>query len=303
MATTSLATPRPAVESTTAFSTTGPLTVVRRHPLLVFVALVFALSWLIEIPWVAGERGWFPFQVPLPLVLLMGWLPGLAAVLVTGILAGRAGIFALLRRIVIWRVNAWWYAVPIVGSAALWFGALALDPLFGGTGLHLPALTPDLLLGAALYLPLFFVINSEELAWRGFALPRLQGRYGALGASAILGVVEGLFHLPLFFKPDSDQAATGLPLFTLGSIAGAILFTWLFNGTRGSVLLAMLFHTFANMWVSVFAAPSADQVASQRAFTAMLALAALVVLATFGPARLSHRPDAGPSVAADPPVA
>src|SRR3954447_14604934 len=92
----------------------GPLAAVRRHPLGSFFVLVFALTWLIQIPWVAGERGWLPFQVPLPLVLLQGWMPGLAAILVTGALRGRAGIGALLRRITIWRVGAWWYAVPIV---------------------------------------------------------------------------------------------------------------------------------------------------------------------------------------------
>ena len=85
-----------------------------------------------------------------------------------------------------------------------------------------------------------------------------------------MGVVEGLFHLPYFYKPESDQAATGLPLFMLGSVAGAILFSWLFDNTRDSVLLAMLFHTFANMWLSIFPAPSADQAIAQRAFTAML---------------------------------
>src|SRR4051812_16714178 len=73
----------------------GPLAAVRRHPLGSFFVLVFALTWLIQIPWVAGERGWLPFQVPLPLVLLQGWMPGLAAILVTGALGGRAGIGAL----------------------------------------------------------------------------------------------------------------------------------------------------------------------------------------------------------------
>jgi membrane protease YdiL (CAAX protease family) len=280
----------------------GPLAVVRRHPLVTFVALAFALTWLIEIPWVAGERHWLPFQVPVPLVLLMGWMPGLAAILVTAALGGRAGVRALLRRLVIWRVNPAWYAAPIAGSAALWFGGLALASRFGGHGVDLPTFSPGLLIGALVFLALFFAINSEELAWRGFALPRMQARHSALGASVVLGVIEGLFHLPLFCKPGSDQAATGLPLFLLGSIAGAILFTWLFNNTRGSVLLAMLFHTFANMWLSLFPAPAADQVVSQRAFTAMLVLAALLVLAVFGPARLARKPATGLPVVVDPPA-
>jgi membrane protease YdiL (CAAX protease family) len=304
MSTTPLAAPHLAAADTgaTPAPATGPLAAVRRHPLLVFFALAFGLTWAIQIPWVAGERGWLPFQVPVPLVLLQGWMPGLAAVLVTGIVGGRASVGTLLRRIVIWRVNPLWYAVPIVGTAALWFGGLALDPLIGGGGLAIPSFSTELLIGAAIYLALFFVINSEELAWRGFALPRLQARHGALGASVILGVIEGLFHVPYFFKPESDQAATGLPLFVLGSVGGVILFTWLFNNTRGSVLLAMLFHTFANMWLSIFPASGADQAIAQRAFTAMLVLAALVVVAIYGPGRLSRQPAAALPTITDPPV-
>ena len=304
MSTTPIITKRPAATTTVAAPApaTGPLAAVRRHPLLVFFALAFGLTWAIQIPWVAGERGWLPFQVPVPLVLLQGWMPGLAAVLVTGIVGGRSSVRTLLRRIIIWRVNPLWYGVPIVGTAALWFGGLALDPLIGGSGLALPTFSAALLIGAVVYLALFFVINSEELAWRGFALPRLQTRYGALGASVILGVIEGLFHAPYFFKPESDQAATGLPLFVLGSVAGVILFTWLFNNTRGSVLLAMLFHTFANMWLSIFPAPSADQAIAQRAFTAMLVVAALIVLAIYGPKRLSRQPADTMPVVTDAPV-
>jgi hypothetical protein len=67
---------------------------------------------------------------------------------------------------------------------------------------------------------LLFLVNSEELVWRGSMLPRLQARWSALGASVFIGVFEGLFHLPVFFQPGSDQAAAGLPVFVIGSIAG-----------------------------------------------------------------------------------
>ena len=50
------------------------------------------------------------------------------------------------------------------------------------------------------------------------------GNRRTLGASVLIGIFEGLFHLPLFFQPGSDQAAAGLPVFVIGSIAGAIVF-------------------------------------------------------------------------------
>src|SRR2546426_4404107 len=112
-------------------SGTGPGAFARRHPMAVFLVLVFALTWLFQIPWIASTEGWLAFDFPFPLLFVMGWMPGLAAVLVTGATSGRAGIRTLLGRVLIWRVGLKWYLVPIFGSAALWIGGLALDPLFG----------------------------------------------------------------------------------------------------------------------------------------------------------------------------
>src|ERR1051326_5833088 len=186
---------------------TGPLSVIRGHPMASFLFLVFALTWMFQIPWIASTEGWVTFDFPVPLLFVMGWMPGLAAVIVTAATSGRGGVRSLLGRVVIWRVGLKWYAVPTLGSAALWMAALALDPLLGGSGLQLPTFSMDLLLGALISLVLIFVINSEEIAWRGFAMPRLQVRHSALAASLFVGVFEGLFPLPYFFRSSSDQAA------------------------------------------------------------------------------------------------
>ena len=270
----------------------GPLAFVRRHPIAAFLVLVFALTWALEIPWIESTEGPLKFDFPVPLLFVMGWMPGLAAILVTGAISGRAGIRTLLGRLLIGRLGLRWYLVPILGSAALWLAALALDPLIGGTGIMFPTLSTDLLIGIAVSLVLIFLINSEEIAWRGFAIPRLQARHRALTASVFLGVFEGLFHLPYFFRASSDQAAAGLPVFMIGSIAGAVIFTWLFNNTRGSLLAVMLFHTFQNMWIAVFPAPEADQALAQWAFNALLVVAEVILVAVFAPARLSLRPAA-----------
>ena len=84
--------------------TTGPLSVIRGHPMASFLFLVFALTWTFQIPWIASTEGWVTFDFPVPLLFVMGWMPGLAAVIVTGATSGRAGVRSLLGRIFIWRV-------------------------------------------------------------------------------------------------------------------------------------------------------------------------------------------------------
>ena len=88
---------------------------------------------------------------------------------------------------------------------------------------------------------------AEELGWRGFALPRLQQRYGPVLGTVILGSLHGLWHLPVFFTqvlgPFSLPNYAG---FLFVAIAAAFLYTWIFNHTRGSVLLATLTHGFGD---------------------------------------------------------
>ena len=97
------------------------------------------------------------------------------------------------------------------------------------------------------------IVNGEELSWRGFALPRLQAKYNALTSSLILGVIWSLFHLPLFFTlTGPSQTDWSFSSFLLSTVGITILYAWIYNNTRGSVLLAYLFHTAASTWFQVF---------------------------------------------------
>ena len=268
----------------------GPLGLIRRHPIAALLVLTFGLTWLLEIPRVLDARGELPFAFPFWGVILMGWMPGLAAIIVAAATGGRAAVRTLFARVLIWRVGWPWYVLVIGGTAAIWLSAVLLNPLFGGSGLQLPEFSLDLLIGLVINFVLLFLVNAEELVWRGSLLPRLQARWSALGASVFIGVFEGLFHLPLFFQPGSDQAAAGLPVFVIGSIAGAIVFSWMFNNTLGSLLLVQLFHIFANTWITLFAAAPADNVTSQWLFNGLLVVVAAIVLVACGARRLSRKP-------------
>src|ERR1051326_8525032 len=90
-------------------SAAGPLGVIRRHPIAALLILTFGLAWLFEIPWVLDARGVLPFSFPFWGVLLMGWMPGIAAIVVAGATGGRAAIGTLFGRLLIWRVGWAWY--------------------------------------------------------------------------------------------------------------------------------------------------------------------------------------------------
>lgn len=134
------------------------------------------------------------------------------------------------------------------------FGPLPTIPIISD---NMPPISRpvELLLGVAFYFILTGVLNGEELAWRGFALPRLQAKYNALVSSVILSVPFILFHLPLFFDPAMNMGP--FASFALQAFALTVLFTWVYNHTRGSVLLAYLVHASFNTWTRVFSIDTA----------------------------------------------
>ena len=134
-------------------------------------------------------------------------------------------------------------------------GRASGQPVPSWTALGQVNFLPDLGFGAW---ALWLVANGwgEELGWRGFALPRLQRSHSALGSSVLLSVAWAGWHLPAFFYVPS-YAALGLrvlPGFFIGILAGAIVLTWLYNSSHGSVLAVVFWHASFNY---VSASPNA----------------------------------------------
>lgn len=87
--------------------------------------------------------------------------------------------------------------------------------------------------------------TNEEPGWRGFALPRLQLKFSPLIASIILGLIWGFWHTPIYLPQYSSFIQYGI--FLLNTIKIAIILTWLYNRTGGSVLATALLHTIGNI--------------------------------------------------------
>jgi uncharacterized protein len=236
-----------------------------RHPLLFYSIIAYAITWLAWLPFVLSREGggYLPFTSPIgdDLSLYIGSFgPALAAFIVMGATEGRAGIHRLLQKMVLWRVGLRWYLFALLGVPAL----LALGTIVvpGNLASFKPMDPLSLLID---YLP-FFVYPAllvggplgEEPGWRGFALPRLQRRYGPLVGSLILGLLWSPFHLPVWltaWRVSGMQNIYNVVLFTLFITAWTFVFTWVFNNTRGSVLLAILVHASGDAFPNAVLGP------------------------------------------------
>ncbi|MBC8001588.1 MAG: CPBP family intramembrane metalloprotease [Opitutaceae bacterium] len=219
-------------------------------------------TWANWVPRALVSHGLISLTVPDFMALVAGFGPALAAIILTGVIGGRAGLLRLGERLCRWRVSIQWYAVALFLPAAQAFAALGLHLLFGGE-LHKPSEVPTLQVGPpdaslwfkVLLLALMFTLGfdglGEELGWRGFALPRLLTRFSALGGSVLLAGIWALWHLPYALTKGSAMADKPFYAHLLPMLASTILFTWLFNNTRGSILLAILFHAAGNVTVNV----------------------------------------------------
>lgn len=227
--------------------------VVRRHPVATYYALAVVFSWAVELPLVAVRQGWTALGIPFSIHYLASLGPALAAIIVTASNGGRAGLAELWGRITKWRVSPAWAAFAVGSPVALFATAALAMRLIQGEW-------PDLrLLGQVNYLPylgwrvlplwLATFGFGEEIGWRGFVLPRLQRTMSVSRATLSLGLLWVLWHLPAFFYLETYQAMAWvvLPGMIFGVLCGAVLLTWLYNGTGGSVLMVAIWHALFDL--------------------------------------------------------
>jgi uncharacterized protein len=222
-----------------------------------FFLLTYLFIWGASIPlitylWLNGGSD-APLVLWIAVTALGNYSPLLAALLLTYQTDGRTGIQQLLRPLTWWRVSGYWYVVAFGYEAFVLLLAAATGRLLTG---QWPAFPDNYYLWM---LPLIFLIIffqagiAEEIGWRGYALPRLQSRWTALQSSLVLGVVWAFWHLPSYFVPGTYHYGRDLTFFgwyVLSVVATTIVMTWVFNGTRGSLMLVILLHTAQNTAVA-----------------------------------------------------
>src|SRR5262245_8956252 len=254
----------------------------KRRPVPTYFVLVYALSWACWMP-LAISKTWAPFPF-LVFATLGVSMPSLVGILLTALFSGQSGLGELFRRVGRVRVPLIWYAVVLLMLPVLQLVALGIPALLG-------------LATITFTLSGFIVLSSvgsgvgEELGWRGFALPRLQANRPAFAASLLLGVLWGLWHLPLMIARDLPLTAAGLAQFAafLLLVAGwSVLFTWVYNNTKGSLFLMVLFHAVAD--IAVLTVPASSWLGGVL-YLVLLWVTVTLVVVLAGPVRLSRSPE------------
>ena len=221
-----------------------------RYPLTFYFLIAYCFSWLVWVPLALSKdgAGVLSFHSPIGAsasVVVASFVgPFLSAFIMTGVTDGKAGIGRLFLRCVLWRVGFGWYLFALIGlPLILWLGVTVLPGATESRKVLAVLVPPRPWLGMIVYVLLHGPLG-EEPGWRGFALPRLQQRYGPLVASLILGPLWALWHLPFFWVPAWNFPPTlfNIGLFVAAAIPLTIIMTWVFNNTKGSVLMAILVH-------------------------------------------------------------
>jgi membrane protease YdiL (CAAX protease family) len=251
------------------------------------MAMIFGVA-----PVVAVSAGLLPRGAS-QLGALSASLAGIALAAVEG---RKGGVRELLGRLLIWRVGIRWWLFALLFTIVPSVAALYLFNLLGGPAVDWSGLKP-----LSSVVPMFVMLTifagmGEEFGWRGFALPRLQARYSALVSSLIVGLVWGIWHIPLFLTQGTTQsrwladAGWVLPIlgYTLFCMAWSIQYTWVFNNTKGSVLLAAVMHGAGNVWLGGYIDVYRGHFGGVLVFTAVMAVVSIIIVLIAGPANLSR---------------
>lgn len=220
-----------------------------------FFLLTYALTWggsaIALGSGFAPSRPWVFLSGTL--LLLGSFAPSVAALGLTALREGTSGAGELLRHLLDWRVAVRWYIVSLLYPAAIVLCANIAHRFIAGE--WVPLSHPGglgILFSVLLLIP---VCASEEIGWRGYALPRLTKAFGLRKASLILGPVWACWHLPLFLLPGMRSYGQSVSLFVLGVTALSVVFAWLYTNTKGSLIPVVLLHSAMDVVLPILPRP------------------------------------------------
>lgn len=245
-----------------------------------FFLIAIGFTWLFELPRTLDFQG--IMESPRFLLMLSNYLPALgpfvAAFFLTYLNDGKDGVFNLLKRG--WDIRfrrIWWFPVLFL-IPAMESTSVFLANLIGGKAIPEIHLFTRPLSYFEAFLSLLCLAMLEEYGWRGYALDRLQTKWNVLIASLILAAFWGPWHLQQWFMGNRS-----VPFFAFwyGIIMHSILFTWLYNNTKRSLLPVILVHALMN--AQIF--PTWENAESAMIFVVIWTLVCITIIIFWKPGR------------------
>lgn len=222
-------------------------------------------------------------SISLPLLILVIINAVIAAFIISGGLSGREGIQELLGRLYVWKVGWKCYVMALVLIPAIMFVSMIVCSV--NSGISLSEIAPRLSFGAASsviitvgYVTLVRGPLREEIGWRGFALPRLQYLYSPLVGTLLLGIIWTIWHLPLHLNGIYEGGMDGFIERFYFNIGITFIITWIYNHSRGSLLMTTFLHTSLNSTATVLFVPSLIAGPFNLVFEILVNSAAIVVI-------------------------
>jgi uncharacterized protein len=211
-----------------------------------FFLISFALTWGIALLLILFPEPitslFGEIEMTNPLFILAVYSPAFASFGLILKHHGIKGVLAFLTRLSRWRAPVAWWVFLVIGIGALMYAGTLLK---GTIGQDPFPFSPWYTMFSALAIALF-IGPIEEFGWRGLALPFLQVRYSPIVSALILGVIWGIWHVPAFLLGGTPQSAWSFAPYFIAVVSISVIMTALFNASRGSLLLMVLFHFQAN---------------------------------------------------------
>ncbi len=261
-----------------------------KHQLIAFFLLAYGIMFGVLFGYILLQPG-RPLDPWSPVWALGVFSPTISALFVSWVSGGVSEVKRLLSGFTRWKVGwAWYFA-----AGFLILGPFAIAVVYMALGNPPAGLRPGVTAWALLETVVFQFFSgpfSEEAGWRGFALPRLQSRFNALASSLILGVIWTFWHLPLFFLTGATQVSIPMPIYLLLVVTVTVYLTWLYNSTRGSLIITVLAHFAYNLSSTLIAGVVSLMPPMTFYMTAgpLLFLVVIGVVVYFRPRYLSHKP-------------
>jgi uncharacterized protein len=241
---------------------------------------VFALS----VPfWLVGAQSSLQLMEGLPITTLMVFCPLTAASILVYRANGLAAVTVLFERAFDYQriiAKVWYLPIVLLNPAVmiLSYGVMRWREI------PLPAPRVSVLTALVMFVVLFIFAVGEEVGWMGYAIDPMQGRWNALQAGVLLGLVWAVWHfVPLL---QASRSLLWIAGWSVSTLALRVLIVWLYNNTGRSVFATILFHTTSNL--STFLFPNGGSHYDPWVTGPILAIVATIVTILWGPHTLAR---------------